>query len=160
LILTALALYFNRRSTMEAAMVLEATVSVPAGGFALKTANDNGHPLPASFDEALAAFMSDAQRMIDEYHDKFFADARKRVNDDTFGAERLSLEPGRRYVRVVRRSVNGTSGSVYCFVDKTNGDILKAESFKKPAKHARGNIFSVRKASEACTPYGAHYIVR
>jgi hypothetical protein len=31
--------------------------------------------------------------------------------------------------------------SVYCFIDRTNGDILKAESYKKPATGARGNIY-------------------
>ena len=33
--------------------------------------------------------------------------------------------------------------SVYCFIDMSNGDILKADGWAKPAKGARGNIFNV-----------------
>jgi hypothetical protein len=48
--------------------------------------------------------------------------------------------------------------SVYCFVDKTNGNILKSASWKAPAKHARGNIFSENNGLENMGPYGAAYL--
>jgi hypothetical protein len=41
---------------------------------------------------------------------------------------------------------------VYCFVDKSNGDILRAATWKAPAKIARGNIYQDFK--DAITPYG------
>lgn len=50
----------------------------------------------------------------------------------------LDIEPGRKYVKLVSRS--GNSRSVWCFVDKETGDILKAATWKQPAKHARGNV--------------------
>lgn len=31
--------------------------------------------------------------------------------------------------------------SVFCFIDPTTGDIYKAATWSKPAKHIRGNIF-------------------
>jgi len=63
---------------------------------------------------------------------------------------------GKRYIRLVK--VEGTSSrSVYCFVDTRNGDILKAASFKAPAKHARGNIFDANPL-DAVTIYGANYL--
>ena len=36
---------------------------------------------------------------------------------------------------------NDLSRSCHCFVDTTNGDILKPDSYKKPAPRARGNIY-------------------
>jgi hypothetical protein len=82
------------------------------------------------FESALASFITAAQSAIDTHKDAFFADARARVNDPTFGAQKLSIERGGRYIRVVVADVNGSSRSVYCFVDTTNGDILKAASWK------------------------------
>lgn len=63
----------------------------------------------------------------------------------------LSIDPnGKKYVRIVRK------GSAYCFIDKTNGDILKAASWKAPAKGARGNIYAADPLA-GVTPYGAVY---
>jgi hypothetical protein len=58
----------------------------------------------------------------------------------------ITPEVGKKFARIVRReSWNGgepTNGSVHCFIDLSNGDILKAASFKVPAKGVRGNIFA------------------
>ncbi len=52
---------------------------------------------------------------------------------------RLSLETGRRYARIV--SEDGASRFAFGFVDLTNGDVLKADGWKAPAKNfARGNV--------------------
>jgi hypothetical protein len=55
----------------------------------------------------------------------------------------ITLDFGKRYVRLVQH--NGSSRSVYCFVDQTNGDILKASSWKIPAKGKRASIFQLDK---------------
>ena len=69
------------------------------------------------------------------------------------------MDAGRRYVRIVTTSDGGNGQrSVYCFVDITNGDILKSASWKAPAKHARGSIFTPDNGSKAVTPHGAHYL--
>jgi len=65
--------------------------------------------------------------------------------------EDVTVQRGRKYARIVQ----GTS--VYCFVDVRSGDILKAESWKKPAKHSRGSIFN-QDALECCGPYGVAYL--
>ena len=52
-----------------------------------------------------------------------------------FGGSRV-IDWGRKFAKVV----NGTG--VYCFVDRANGDILKAASLKGPAKRARGSIYA------------------
>jgi hypothetical protein len=52
----------------------------------------------------------------------------------------FTAEYGKKYARIVVHT-NG-SKSVYCFIDLNNGDILKANSYKTPAKGKRGNIFN------------------
>lgn len=64
----------------------------------------------------------------------------------------LKVQKGRKYAKVI-----GTGGSVFCFVDLTNGDVLKAASWKGPAPIARGNIFSANPV-EGITPFGAVYL--
>ena len=59
--------------------------------------------------------------------------------------EKLSLKPGRKFIKVIR------GGSVWGFVAKEDGvhkglpmksgDVLKAAGWSAPAKHTRGNIF-------------------
>jgi len=68
----------------------------------------------------------------------------------------LSYDLGQRYIRVVKTS-HGQRG-VYCFVDTTNGDVLKAASWKVPAKHARGNIFDESNGLKSMNWHGAAYL--
>tara|TARA_Y100001938_G_C8088446_1_gene433536 strand:+ start:46 stop:450 length:405 start_codon:yes stop_codon:yes gene_type:complete len=56
----------------------------------------------------------------------------------------LSIHKGRRYDKIVKADMHrpdSPSHSVYAFVDKTNGNILKPATWKAPAKHPRGNIY-------------------
>jgi hypothetical protein len=69
----------------------------------------------------------------------------------------ISYEVGGRYVKIIRHS-HGGSHSVHSFVDKSNGDVLKAASWKAPAKHARGNIYAVDFGKSAISAYGANYL--
>jgi hypothetical protein len=108
---------------------------------------DNTTP---NFETALQTFVTSAQAIIDDHMTKNFPMLPREV---------LTVEPGRRYVRIVKS--HGESGRyVYCFVDKTNGDILKAATWKAPAKHARGNIYTTKDISQAVNHYGAHYMSR
>ena len=64
---------------------------------------------------------------------------------------------GRRYIRVeVIDSYQ--SRRIHCFIDTRNGDILKAASYKTPAKHSRGNIFNADGGIGGVTVYGAKYL--
>ena len=58
---------------------------------------------------------------------------------------------GRRYIRISYR------GSAFCFVDMTNGDVLKCAGWKAPAKGARGNIFDEWNGLKRMTAYGVEY---
>lgn len=53
--------------------------------------------------------------------------------------ETVGVMPGRKYARLVTQR-DGAPRSAMGFIDMTNGDILKADGWKAPAKHARGNI--------------------
>lgn len=47
---------------------------------------------------------------------------------------------GRKYAKILARDINNSGGSVWGFVNMLTGDLLKAASWKSPAKHSRGNI--------------------
>lgn len=111
------------------------------------------------FEEKLASFLRNAQALIDLGNARTFKDARAKTGDPTFGADRLTIERGPRYIRVVKSDVSGASRSAYVFIDAANGDIFKTASWKGPAKHARGNIFDANPL-DAITQYGGRYMRR
>lgn len=58
----------------------------------------------------------------------------------------------RKYARIMR------DDSAHCFVDLTNGDVLKPASWKTPAKHARGNIFDAANGLGSMGVFGPAYL--
>ena len=93
-----------------------------------KTTTKNG----LSFDEAMDSLLLNIQVAYDNWND----------NGKTLD---LSLKPGRKFIKVVE----GTR--VWGFIAKVDGvhkglpmlkgDILKAATWRAPAKHSRGSIF-------------------
>lgn len=66
---------------------------------------------------------------------------------------------GDRYIKVLSRKVKSNCASldnlsIVAFIDKNTGDILKPASWRAPAKHARGNIFSDQFGMEAIDENG------
>ena len=94
------------------------------------------------FEEALAKFLAYANSFRSEYV--------------TIAAD--ESDRGRKYLRIVSATKSGSSKSVYCFIERATGNVLKAESWKKPAKHTRGTIFTEDTSKYGVTPYGAHYL--
>lgn len=97
--------------------------------------------------------MSTSQTMIEAYASRV-----QQLNNEMHAKHHLncplaqvSIENGRRYARIIIIE-NGASRSVHSFVDLTNGNILKAASWKMPAKGIRGNIADLTKGFNA---YGA-----
>lgn len=80
--------------------------------------------------------------------------------------ELISAEYGRRFVRIVHD--NGTQRFVHCFIDITNGDVIKSAGWKAPQRDKDG--FAVRynlldpASREACyskmDPYGSYLYKR
>ena len=77
------------------------------------------------------------------------------------------LQPmvGSRYIKIVRRSVefNPATGrpnqsSAWAFIDRSNGDVLKAASWAAPAKVARGNLFDEKGGMGSMSNSGPAYL--
>lgn len=86
-----------------------------------------------------------------KYHAEHFSRLEKPVIDYSVGS---------RYIRVIR--VSSGSRSVHSFVDRSNGNILKAASWRAPeVKNPRGNIFDPDFGAKAAGvgPYGVRYLV-
>jgi len=53
----------------------------------------------------------------------------------------IEQRPGKRYIKLVCYEMTPEgqkiAGSVWCFIDKTTGDVYKPATFKTPAKHVR-----------------------
>lgn len=96
--------------------------------------------------------------------DEFVAALQERINnhwEDRFPnliPPIIDIDYGHKYARIVKVDQPGGSKSVHCFIDLSNGDILKSASWKAPAKHARGNIFADDKGMSAVSEYGARYL--
>ncbi len=68
---------------------------------------------------------------------------------------------GKWYVKITKQTETGIGKlsdlSVHSFIDMANGDVLMAASWKAPAKHARGNVFT-NNGQDGATIYGAKYL--
>ena len=67
------------------------------------------------------------------------------------------IETGRKYFKVLRGE-NG-SRSVHAFIDKTNGNVFMAATYKKPAKGVRYNLInqiSLRALIPNLDPFGGY----
>jgi len=97
-----------------------------------------------NFETSLEAWLVNAQKVIEDAHKR---------RGYSFECSSLEMMRGRRYVRVVRVD-SGDQRSAHCFIDRTNGDVLKPAGWKGPAKNfARGNIYT---KSLGVSEFGAH----
>ena len=94
--------------------------------------NDNT-PSTLSFDAALAAFVAAVQEGFDKQN------AKMATNFPEGYYKPIKLEAGSKNIRLVCTAGHGRS--VYCFVEKATGNVLKAAGWKAPAKGARASIY-------------------
>jgi hypothetical protein len=100
-------------------------------------------------DEQIEAFMEVVRAKQKAYYDRMGYTGRMEPPV-------ITAESGPKYIRIVE-SRTDSQRSVYCFLNRTNGDILKSASWKAPAKHARGNVNTP--GYQTClTEYGAAYL--
>jgi hypothetical protein len=100
--------------------------------------------MPQVTEENLAAFLAKLQAKIDAFDDRPNNQAR-RV---------LSVQRGAKYGRIVVTRYD--DDSAYGFIDLANGDLLKADGWKRPAKGVRGNMFAADPLA-GCSQYGMVY---
>lgn len=104
---------------------------------------------PQDFTAAMGTFVKACQRIHTDHMERHYPNVAPDV---------ISSRQGKRYIKVVRARTDGTQGSVHCFVDTTNGDVLKAAGWSAPAKHARGNIFDEHNGLKSMNEYGPAYL--
>lgn len=86
---------------------------------------------------ALESFLQKVEEMYLNYMNKRFPNNTK---------EPLNHKIGSKYIKVTR------GHSVWCFIDRTNGNVLFPHSWKAPElKNPRGNLFSEQGGLEAVT---------
>ena len=93
------------------------------------------NPIKGDFDEAM-------DKLLENIH----LDYVKWCNGRNMEEDKLSVKPGRKFIKIIR------DNSVWGFVAKKDGvhkglpmksgDVLKAAGWSAPAKHTRGNIFN------------------
>jgi len=95
----------------------------------------------------LDAFCAKLNAMLVAYYAKTYK---------VVGAPTITAQTGTKYAKLVSKNAGDTYGSVYAFVDLATGNLLKAASWKAPAKGVRGNLFNPDPLA-GCTPYGMVY---
>jgi hypothetical protein len=96
-------------------------------------------------------FVAGCARICDEHLRKSYPESFELLR------ETVEAEIGQRYARVYR--VGRAQRSAHCFIDLTNGDVLKAASWKAPEKkNPRGNLNDAHKGLRGMTPYGTVYL--
>ena len=113
------------------------------------------------FQNRLQVWLEGAQKIVDDYYRDNFPNL-------FFGEDYVELKAtaGRRYVKIETHCPRITSGRitsgnrhmVFAFIDMTNGDVLKAATWRKPAKTARGNIFNTDDGLTCVNPFGIQYL--
>lgn len=120
-----------------------------------KTAAKDDNEIDAAI-KAFVTEISDRTAIYDERHyDSLWASAIAAGHDryTCYG-----VKWGRKYAKIVTGTTTSHAmRSVFCFVNRENGDILKAASWKAPAKHARGNVLRDDRL-DAVGRYGANYM--
>lgn len=104
--------------------------------------------VPENWDSKLAAFKASVEDLIEAYNKK---------NDfkRQFGSKVVS-EDAQKYTKVFVQEPSGNK-KIYCFIDRSNGDILKPATYTTPAKGPRGNLFDEHNGMKRMGPYGPEY---
>lgn len=108
---------------------------------------------PKDIKKAVEMFVKGVQKMVDDEFKRNFKNLKSPV---------ISYKKGGRYYKIIRKERSGSGTSVFGFIDgkegPTFGDVLKAASWKAPAKHARGNVFDGTWGLKHVTSYGVAYL--
>ena len=80
---------------------------------------------------------------------EFLAELNLTSEYDTF-----MVKTGTKFHKVIRY-LNHNVQSAYCFINKETGDILKTDTWSRPAKGARGNLLDKSSWSGKMDSYGS-----
>ena len=108
-----------------------------------------------TLDQALQLYVDGVQKKLNDYWTE---------SKYTFApTPKAEVEKGRRYIKitVVNSKKDGRFDSrhVHTFIDTTNGNVLKAASWKAPElRNPRGNIYAPDNGLNGVTEHGAVYM--
>lgn len=112
-------------------------------------------------EEQVAAFVARCQAVLNAHTAANFSN----LEPDLLEFDYASAQ---KFCRVVSRHryknpdtgvvTTGDGGSAWCFINLENGDVLKPDGWKRPAKHARGNILDADGGVKHIGPYGPAYL--
>ena len=114
--------------------------------------------LSPEFEQKVEAFLAEVNAAKDEYN---------KANGFTFiKGERVQAAGGTKYLKLETVEANSRVSRVWGFISTVDGtlhgapvkvgDLLKAATWKAPAKHARGNILD---GTARYGPYGPEYLI-
>jgi hypothetical protein len=103
---------------------------------------------PEEFENRLQTFVAGVTKKINDHYT---------TNFTNLTAPKVVIMRGSKNIKIALEETNG-SKSVYCFIETTTGDVLKAASWKAPAKIARSNIFDEGNGLNGVNQYGAIYL--
>ena len=95
------------------------------------------------------AWLTGANKVLEDH---------RQANHPNLPKESLSAGEGGRYIKITRNREGQVGDSAYAFIDRTNGDVLMAATWRAPAKHARGNILAPDNGLPCVGPYGIAYL--
>jgi hypothetical protein len=100
------------------------------------------------FDTAIKNWVNLLQDMWKEYFAKHYTNLQP---------PKVELQPGSKFIKVIM--ADNSQRSVYCFIDKSNGNILKPAGWKapEPKRIPRGNIFGDNPL-EGCNVHSVAYL--
>jgi hypothetical protein len=83
----------------------------------------------------LDGFLEQCNEMLNEHYDSKF--------DGKLDAPEIKVYPGSKYYKISKKEQRSSAESVWFFIDKEEGNIWKAASWKAPARNfPRGNILT------------------
>ncbi len=111
-------------------------------------------------EKQVAEFVDRCQEIIDNYTKANYENLTPQLLTFNYAAAKkfcriVALE---RHVNEERKIITSEGGSAWCFIDLTNGDVLRPDGYKKPARHARGNILKEDLGMSSIGPYGPAYL--
>lgn len=103
---------------------------------------------PEQFQTALSTFLAGAQEKVNKQYETHF---------DGNRTPKLVINGGTKYLKI--QSVHEHQKCAYCFIDTTNGNVLKSAGWKKPElRNPRSNIFDPDNGLSGVDWHGAVYL--
>jgi hypothetical protein len=101
------------------------------------------------YEEMLSYLVDYIQRISDEYYAEHLSN---------LTPCKILVKKGRRFDKIIKADVDGTSKSVHCFVEKKTGKIWKSASWKQPAlNYSRADLYDYKSIVNGIGMHGVRY---